>query len=96
MQHTLKILLIRFYFIRLTLKYVNFQIISQELTGSWSCCQFAVGLSLISECVIVVPVAEKQVSSAQIREHRGAVLDLIEVYLRGEYIQLITIHTAHV
>ncbi|XP_041813549.1 syntaxin-18 [Chelmon rostratus] len=27
--------------------------------------------------------AEKQVSSAQIREHRGAVLDLIEVYLRG-------------
>ncbi|XP_029287221.1 syntaxin-18 isoform X2 [Cottoperca gobio] len=27
--------------------------------------------------------AVKQVSSAQIKEHRGAVLDLIEVYLRG-------------
>ncbi|TMS19250.1 syntaxin-18 [Larimichthys crocea] len=27
--------------------------------------------------------AEKQVTSAQIREHRGAVLDLIEMYLRG-------------
>ncbi|XP_074485366.1 syntaxin-18 isoform X1 [Sebastes fasciatus] len=27
--------------------------------------------------------AEKQVTSAQIKEHRGAVLDLIEVYLRG-------------
>nr|XP_046240310.1 syntaxin-18 [Scatophagus argus] len=27
--------------------------------------------------------AEKQVTSAQIKEHRGAVLDLIEMYLRG-------------
>ncbi|XP_070758986.1 syntaxin-18 isoform X1 [Enoplosus armatus] len=27
--------------------------------------------------------AEKQVTSAQIKEHRGAVLDLIELYLRG-------------
>ncbi|KAL6111760.1 stx18 [Pungitius sinensis] len=27
--------------------------------------------------------AEKQVTSAQVKEHRGAVLDLIEVYLRG-------------
>ncbi|XP_029007632.1 syntaxin-18 [Betta splendens] len=27
--------------------------------------------------------AEKQVTSAQIREHRGAVLDLIEMYLKG-------------
>uniref|UniRef100_A0A8C2WNH5 Syntaxin-18 n=1 Tax=Cyclopterus lumpus TaxID=8103 RepID=A0A8C2WNH5_CYCLU len=27
--------------------------------------------------------AEKQVTSAQLRKHRGAVLDLIEVYLRG-------------
>ncbi|KAG8007497.1 Syntaxin-18, partial [Nibea albiflora] len=36
-----------------------------------------------SECVLVVTAAEKQVTSAQIREHRGAVLDLIEMYLRG-------------
>lgn len=50
-----------------------------------------VSLSLISECVIVVSIAEKQVTSAQIKEHRGAVLDLIEVYLRGEFMQLITI-----
>ncbi|TNN23667.1 Syntaxin-18 [Liparis tanakae] len=27
--------------------------------------------------------AEKQVTAAQIKKHRGAVLDLIEVYLRG-------------
>lgn len=39
-------------------------------------------------------IAVKQVSSAQVKEHRGAVLDLIEVYLRGESLQLITIKTA--
>ena len=45
---------------------------------------------LVSECVIVVDVAEKKVTSAQVKEHRGAVLDLIEMYLRGEFMQLIT------
>lgn len=53
-------------------------------------------LSTVSECVAVVPIAEKQVTSAQLKEHRGAVLDLIETYLRGEFIQLITIQTAYV
>lgn len=53
-------------------------------------------VSLISECVVVVTAAEKQVTSAQIREHRGAVLDLIEMYLRGEFMQFITILTAHI
>lgn len=28
-------------------------------------------------------------TSAQIKEHRGAVLDLIEMYLRGEFMQLV-------
>lgn len=50
-------------------------------------------LSLISECVIVVDIAEKKVTSAQIKEHRGAVLDLIEMYLKGEFMQLITVQT---
>lgn len=53
-------------------------------------------LSLISECVLVITAAEKQVTSAQIREHRGAVLDLIEMYLRGKFMQLVTILTAHI
>lgn len=55
-----------------------------------------VSLCLISECVLVVTTAEKQVTSAQIKEHRGAVLDLIEMYLRGEFVQLISVQTAHV
>lgn len=42
------------------------------------------GLSVISKYF----TADKQVTSAQIKEHRGAVLDLIEVYLRGEFMQL--------
>ena len=29
-------------------------------------------------------LAEKQVSSAQMKEHRAAVLDLVDMYLRGE------------
>lgn len=33
--------------------------------------------------VLCVCVAEKTVISAQMKEHRGAVLDLIEVYLKG-------------
>lgn len=48
---------------------------------------------LESECV-VVSVAEKQMTSAQIKEHRRAVLDLVEVYLKGEFVQLITTQTA--
>lgn len=40
---------------------------------------------VLSVCVIAVTIAEKQVTSAQIKEHRGAVLDLIEMYLRGEF-----------
>ncbi len=55
-----------------------------------------VNLCLTRECVLVVTTAEKQVTSAQIKEHRGAVLDLIEMYLRGEFMQLITIQTAQV
>lgn len=53
-------------------------------------------LSTVSECVAIVSIAEKQVTSAQLKEHRGAVLDLIETYLRGEFIQPITIQTANV
>lgn len=34
-------------------------------------------------CVCVFFIAEKTVISAQMKEHRGAVLDLIEVYLKG-------------
>lgn len=45
---------------------------------------------------IFLPIAEKQMTSAQLKEHRGAVLDLIETYLRGEFIQPITIQTAYV
>lgn len=30
-------------------------------------------------------LAEKQVLSAQMKEHRAAVLDLVEMYLRGEF-----------
>lgn len=54
----------------------------------------SVSLSLTNECVITI--AEKQVTSAQIKEHRGAVLDLIEMYLRGEFMELITVQTAHI
>lgn len=32
--------------------------------------------------------AEKQVTSTQVKEHRGAVLDLIEMYLKGELLSL--------
>lgn len=40
----------------------------------------------------VVNAAEKKVTSAQIKEHRGAVLDLIEMYLKGEFLLLIEMH----
>lgn len=35
-----------------------------------------------------VPLAEKQVTSAQIKEHRVVVLDLSETYLKSEFIHL--------
>lgn len=38
---------------------------------------------------VLVSVAEKQVVMAQIKEHRGAVLDLIEMYLKGEVIDTV-------
>lgn len=39
----------------------------------------------VSVCVVAITIGDKQVTSAQIKEHRGAVLDLIEMYLRGEF-----------
>lgn len=39
----------------------------------------------VNVCVIAVTIGDKQVTSVQIKEHRGAVLDLIEMYLRGEF-----------
>lgn len=42
--------------------------------------------SLDCKCIVFVISAEKQVMSAQIKEHRGAVLDLIETYLKGEFV----------
>lgn len=54
----------------------------------WSCsyCMLSKSGSLDCKCIIVVISAEKQVMSAQIKEHRGAVLDLIETYLKGEFV----------
>lgn len=52
-----------------------------------------VSLSLKSGRIIVVNAAEKQVISAQIKEHRGAVLDLIDTYLKGKFVHLNTIQT---
>ena len=37
-------------------------------------------------------LAEKQVLSAQMKEHRAAVLDLVDLYLRGE---LSALHSNH-
>lgn len=44
---------------------------------------------------LIIASAEKLVTSAQIKEHRGAVLDLIEMYLKSKFTQLIWILTAH-
>lgn len=44
---------------------------------------------------VIVSVAEKQVVLAQIKEHRGAVLDLIEMYLKGEFMNTVIHHTHH-
>lgn len=38
---------------------------------------------------VIVSVAEKQLVLAQIKEHRVAVLDLIEMYLKGEFINVV-------
>ena len=35
--------------------------------------------------------AEKQVLSAQVKEHRRAVLDLVEMYLKGRFLSLVTL-----
>lgn len=44
-------------------------------------------------CVsVAVSVAEKQLVPAQIKEHRGVVLDLIEMYLKGEFITVVDNH----
>lgn len=54
----------------------------------WSCsyCMLSKSGSLDCKYIIVVISAEKQVIAAQIKEHRGAVLDLIETYLKGEFV----------
>lgn len=41
-----------------------------------------------------VSVAEKQLALAQIKEHRVAVLDLIEMYLKGEFINAVIHQTS--
>lgn len=41
---------------------------------------------------VIVSVAEKQLVPAQIKEHRGVVLDLIEMYLKGEFITVVDNH----
>lgn len=47
-------------------------------------------LSIIVNCNFVT--VEKQLASAQIKEHRGAVLDLIEMYLKGDFLYLLFVH----
>lgn len=41
----------------------------------------------------IVSVAEKQLVLAQIKEHRVAVLDLVEMYLKGEFTSVAVHHT---
>ena len=77
------------FFSNLTLNCVDFENIHRELRGNFFCCSILGNQTktcgLLSECV-VVSIAEKQTTSAQIKEHRRAVLDLIEVYLKGEFV----------
>lgn len=42
---------------------------------------------------VTVSAAEKQLALAQIKEHRVAVLDLIEMYLKGESMNEVIHHT---
>lgn len=41
---------------------------------------------------VIVSAAEKQLVPAQIKEHTGVVLDLIEMYLKGEFITVVDNH----
>lgn len=54
---------------------------------------FTLHSAVLFNPVIVVTLAEKQVTSAQLKEHRGAVLDLIEMYLKGKFMQCFTLQT---
>lgn len=51
---------------------------------------FVLNILMNKLCFYCLPV-EKQATPAQVKEHRGAVLDIIELYLTGNFLKLVNI-----
>lgn len=51
-----------------------------------------INILMNKQCFYCFPV-EKQATPAQVKDHRGAVLDIIELYLTGKFLKLVNVQT---